>query len=563
MYKHTDELRIFSEQHSPHIICLNETKLSEEISDELLHMDGFQSIVRKDRNRRGGGVAAYVKNGIKFKTREDLNSDIESISIELDIKHVKPIIVTIIYRPPHSLVEWFDRAEKLVSETDSENKECILAGDMNCDMLKTRDNDTRHTKRIYGTYHFKRMITEVTRVTSDTRTLIDHIASNKSDRISSGGVISCGISDHDAVFVVRSMRIPKLPGNSRIVTVRKYKKFDLATFRRDLHGIQFDEIRSISSDPSEMWTVWKNLFLEVLNKHAPLDNIKIKGSNLPYITSEIRQLARQRDFLRKKANKTGSRYLRQAFQQIKHKVTYKIRQARSEYYSRRINENQGYIKGTWKVLKQAINKGPKMANINSVIYDSELVTDRNNIPEVFNGHFVGVGEKLAKDVSPSSCSSSDCILKVNTNGSRFEFKLLKPVDVYKVFSKLKNGKAAGMHLIPNRILKNVKDILTPSITDIFNASIKSKTFPDDFKIARVTPIFKGGNTEDLGNYRPISILASIARIFERLLYKQLHDFLATNKILNNGVLDHFIPLLWLSLTARRTDFLTSTKESLI
>ena len=214
-------------------------------------------------------------------------------------------------------------------------------------------------------------------------------------------------------------------------------------------------------------------------------------------------------------------------------MTYKIRQARSEYYSRRINENQGDIKGTWEVLKQAINKGPKMADISTVNYDSELVTDKNKIPEVFNDHFVGAGEKLARDISPSTCSSSDYILKVNTNGSRSEFKLLKPVDVYKVFSKLKNGKAAGMHLIPNRTLKNVKDILTPSITDIFNASIKSKTFPDDFKIATVTPIFKGGDTEDLGNYQPISILASTARIFERLLYKQLHDFLATNKILND------------------------------
>ena len=133
-------------------------------------------------------------------------------------------------------------------------------------------------------------------------------------------------------------------------------------------------------------------------------------------------------------------------------------------------------KGTWKVLKQAINKGPKMADISTVNYDSELVTDKNRIPEVFNDHFVGACEKLAKDISPSSCSSLDYILKVDTNGSRFEFKLLKPVDVYKVFSKLKNGKAAGMHLIPNRILKNVKDILTPSITDIFNASIKAKLF---------------------------------------------------------------------------------------
>ena len=195
--------------------------------------------------------------------------------------------------------------KNLVSKIYSENKECILAGDMNCDMLKTRDNDTRYIKRIYGTYQFKQMIIEVTRVTSDTRTLIDHIASTKPDLISSGGAISCGISDHDAVFVIRSMRIPKLPRNSRIVTVQEYKKFDLTAFRRE---IQFDEIRSISSDPNEMWTVWKNLFLEVLNKHAPLDNIKSKGNNLPYITSEIRQLARQRDFLKKKANRTGSRH---------------------------------------------------------------------------------------------------------------------------------------------------------------------------------------------------------------------------------------------------------------
>ena len=117
---------------------------------------------------------------------------------------------------------------------------------------------------------------------------------------------------------------------------------------------------------------------------------------------------------------------------------------------------------------------------------------------------------------------------MNTNGSRFEFKLLIPVDIYKVFSTLKNGKAAGMHWIPNRILKNVKDILTPSITDIFNASTKSKTFSDD-KLLELLLFLK----EVIGNYRPISILASIARIFERLLYKYLHDFLATNKILND------------------------------
>ena len=81
-----------------------------------------------------------------------------------------------------------------------------------------------------------------------------------------------------------------------------------------------------------------------------------------------------------------------------------------------------------------------------------------------------------------------------------------------------------MHLTLNRVLKAVKDIIAPSLTDLFDASIKAKIFPDDFKIARVTPIFKHSETNNLGNYRSISIFGSIARVFEKLLYKQLDDF---------------------------------------
>ena len=94
-------------------------------------------------------------------------------------------------------------------------------------------------------------------------------------------------------------------------------------------------------------------------------------------------------------------------------------------------------------------------------------------------------------------------------------------------------KATGLHMISNSVLKGAKDIIAPSMADIFNASIERKIFPDDFKTARVTPIFKCGDKEDLGNYRPISIISSIgAKVFEKLLYQQLHEFLSRRKILN-------------------------------
>ena len=138
---------------------------------------------------------------------------------------------------------------------------------------------------------------------------------------------------------------------SKNYKVRKYKNFDERLFTSELRQIHFDEIKNVTNDPNEMWLIWKTWYLAVLNRHAPVSDMKIKGNNLPYITMEVRQMIRQRDYLRKKANKTGSPILRQAFQQIRNKVTYKIRSLRAEYFSKSIETNKDDLRKTWKILK--------------------------------------------------------------------------------------------------------------------------------------------------------------------------------------------------------------------
>ena len=99
----------------------------------------------------------------------------------------------------------------------------------------------------------------------------------------------------------------------------------------------------------------------------------MRGSNLPYITADIRRLARQRDFLRKKANKTRSSYLRKAFQQIKHRVTYTVRKLRADYYTSKIAEQEGNPKAIWKLLKLVINRDTKSGDIERICHNGELV----------------------------------------------------------------------------------------------------------------------------------------------------------------------------------------------
>ena len=95
---------------------MNETKLDDNTHNEDLFVMDFHPISGKDRNKYGGGVAIYVSEDIKFKKRDDLLTNIEFISIELVIPHVKPIIVTSIYRPPGSPVGVFGNIKCLFSK---------------------------------------------------------------------------------------------------------------------------------------------------------------------------------------------------------------------------------------------------------------------------------------------------------------------------------------------------------------------------------------------------------------------------------------------------------------
>ena len=67
--------------------------------------------------------------------------------------------------------------------------------------------------------------------------------------------------------------------------------------------------------------------------------------------------------------------------------------------------------------------------------------------------------------------------------------------------------------------------------NIFNVSLQRGIFPNDWKLAKVTPIFKEGNKADCGNCRPISVISAVVKLFEKLVYRHLSSFLRLNGIL--------------------------------
>ena len=105
--------------------------------------------------------------------------------------------------------------------------------------------------------------------------------------------------------------------------------------------------------------------------------------------------------------------------------------------------------------------------------------------------------------------------------------------MHDLIMKSTNGKATGLDLISNRLLKIVSLVISAHLTEIFDQCIEHSTFPDDLKVGKVVPIFKSDERDDPGNYRPVSMLSAFARIFEMLLYQQLYKYYDDNQMLTD------------------------------
>ena len=97
-------------------------------------------------------------------------------------------------------------------------------------------------------------------------------------------------------------------------------------------------------------------------------------------------------------------------------------------------------------------------------------------------------------------------------------------------SKSSKSKAAGLDRITARLLRECPDRIADSLCLIFNHSINSGVFPDEWKRSKVIPLFKQGERHDPNNYRPISIIPVVAKVFERIIYDQVKAFIDENKL---------------------------------
>ena len=322
------------------------------------------------------------------------------------------------------------------------------------------------------------------------------------------------------------------------LTQRKYLtvQLGLSEFEDKLTQANWSEVYDADC-VNQAWLKFKAIFLSLLDEIAPLKKIRVKQNTEIWMNSFILDLIRKRDMFIQKFATTGKTEYKALYTSYKNKVNYEKKKAKSTYYKETIISNKKNPKQLWKILKQLGSSTKcvtKSQNI-SLNIEGSLCFDKTKLANHFNTFFSSIAKKLSDSLpSASNMFNSQFITdyyKDKVSNCSFVLHEVSEEIIFKHLSDLNIYKATCLDSIPAKFLLDGARAITRPLTSIVNLSIRTGSVPQEFKSARVVPIYKKKSKTDPGNYRPVSILCIISKIVEKIISDQLFAYLSKNNLL--------------------------------
>lgn len=210
-----------------------------------------------------------------------------------------------------------------------------------------------------------------------------------------------------------------------------------------------------------------------------------------------------------------------------------IRQARNAYNRDKLRIAGNDMGKMWKAVSEMTTLGTKQQGIHKLTKGDIEITNGTEIANEFNEYFANIEATLAAQiVVPDTKISSVPIVQ----NSMFLYEV-DHNEIMKIIKNLKSNKAPGIDNISARIIKLCAGHVVVPLVHIINLAFSTGKCPKHFKTAVVVPIFKAGNNTLASNYRPISLLPIISKIFERCLGRRIESFLQRTGVLNQNQFD--------------------------
>jgi len=454
---------------------------------------------------RSGGIMVYIKNVYDFL---NLNTSMTTSECVLIYSSKFDLAIYATYRSHAFSINDFNHELDAVLQSLNHSN-LVLIGDLNIDIL-TETHSTADYINLLHEHGFMSMFSIVSRLRSNT--CIDHIWHKdvKSNcRDFSTARFICGLTDHLPIFckinLISSYVAPDYDP-------KIYRFININSLTNYLCNYKFNT-KYLNTDPYNQFNDFHNKIIAIKNNFSftSVKNKIAKAAKKDWINDEIICMTKIKDKLYKKhVRYPGDNFYKLAYKTTAKVLKRKISHAKNTFYINKLN-NFKNSKEQWSFINNILGIQNKTRTLPS--YNNEL-----NLANTFNHFFVANSRCSHSDYSnykpgfPSQLNSFSC-LDITSE------------EIQRCIKKLNAKVSPGFDQINAKTLNIVALFHSDLLANLFNNLLISGIFPDSLKISIVSPIFKKGDPEELQNYRPISVLPLLSKVFEVILKDRLLSFL--------------------------------------
>ena len=506
------------------ILVLTETWSSRANVGCIAGYNGYHSY-RTDRV--GGGVSVYVRETLNSSVIGDLtvNRDvIETCSVKV-YNGSNFLYIIGVYRPPGDAgLDDFNRTfVSLLENSIIMRSNVFVLGDFNVDLLNLNPRTQTFVDSMRSLFLLP-LITVPTRVTDTSETLIDNIWTNQLCIIHCG-VFPVDISDHFPIFA-----LPIFNTQRQTIThhFRDHSKRSL-----DELAVRVSDAVRIFANKNETGfnsrvEVFLNQFTSCYCECCPLRSkvLPLNSIRKPWITSDLRSMIKQKHNLFSQYRMGSVDF--SFYNNFKNLVNKKLRACKREFFVNKFNNACNSSRSMWKSLRVLIGSKGNKPSIKLNIGEDEI-DDPLIVASEFNEYFTGIANEIEAGIPVPNVDPLSYMGECGQDQSFYAFPSTSE-EVSTVIRSFKN-KGAALSEVPTFIYKFVCNIISPVIPEFFNESLTTGIFPDILKTARVVPIYKSGDSASVNNYRPISTLSVLSKIFESLMHRRVTSYIDKFRIL--------------------------------
>ena len=488
----------------------------------------------------GGGVSIFADsskhNIAKIDDLSFCNNTIETCVAKVSSKisnNVDDLIVIAVYRPHTDTIDNFNIAlNNILCNTILCNKTVIIAGDMNINLTDDDVSTSIDYLTMLQSYNYLPVITKPTRFPTDSNSFvrastIDHIFLNKLVPFDSL-IFWNDFSDHcPTVLRLESFMMHNNNDMLKTFSFRPYSDANFNKLENKMYATNWTSLLS-SSDVNTQF----NKFLSYLDRcycdSFPLKTktISEKRQKNSWVSGETLQMIRLKSNYHKLF--INGIISRAENNRLRNKMNKKIEKDKKLYFRNLFENARNNMKKSWGIIRSLSGINSNKSDYKKIF--EEAPPDESHVDTLnrFNNFFSTIGERLSSDLN--SINNFEPSPQTHNSNNFYLF----PPNQSEILNIISNLKITKTHLnsMPVRIFKSLKNILVIPVLILLNNSFTTGIFPDSLKVARITPIHKNGNFTTPNNFRPISSLPFMSKIYEKFIARRLLKFLAKYKILS-------------------------------